>query len=66
MIRTTDTDLEVVAMNGDGFNSLFKKSFTDLGDLIWFTSSPYTSYWANAEDFAVLKTIISNALVLDN
>lgn len=69
--RATDPDLEVVAVNGDGYDQFFYKgaNFPMLdgnpsngGDLIWFIDSPYSAYWADPGDFAVLKQIIDNSI----
>ncbi|MFZ5798673.1 MAG: S8 family serine peptidase [Desulfobulbaceae bacterium] len=61
MIRLQDTAAEEVAVNGDGETALLKKKLGN-GTLTWFINSPYTSYWADGGDYAVLKQIIENAL----
>lgn len=63
MLRATDPTLDVVAVNGDGYDSLFYKRYgCGDGDLIWFTYSAYNDYWLNQPDYDVLKQIIANAL----
>jgi PKD repeat protein len=70
-MRATDPDLEVVAVNGDGYDDLFYKNMnfplgrggpTQGGDMIWFINSVYSSYWTNQADFDVLKQIVSNSI----
>jgi uncharacterized repeat protein (TIGR01451 family) len=71
-LRATDTNMDVIAVNGDGFDQFFYKntSFPVLqggrpqatGDLMWFIDSVYTTYWADQNDFNLLKGIIGNAL----
>jgi PKD repeat protein len=59
-IRVTDPDAEQVAVNGENWPAFFRKA-TD-GDFIWFIDSVYSSYWADANDFALLKQLISNSI----
>jgi subtilisin family serine protease len=59
-IRVTDPEAEVVAVNGESWPAFFRKA-TD-GDFIWYIDSVYSSYWADASDFAFLKQLISNSI----
>ena len=60
-IRVNDPDAETVAVNGEGYPAFFRKSID--GDFIWFIDSVYSSYWADANDFAFLKQLINNSIV---
>jgi hypothetical protein len=73
-MRATDPDIEVVAVNGDGFDQFFYKGdnfpvteggISQGGDFIWFIDSVYSSYWTNQADFDVLKQLIANAITYE-
>lgn len=61
MLRITDPDVEVVAINGDGEKAIVAKNI-GAGRFICFINSPYESYWNNDDDYQYLKTFIRNAL----
>ncbi len=61
MLRVNDALAEVAAINGDGFPDLMNKKIGS-GLLIYFLNSPFEFYWSNPTDFAVLQTVIDNAL----
>ena len=71
-IRVTDPNIDAVAVNGDGYTSLFHKIANfpliqggaplSRGDLIWFIHSPFDSYWSNPGDYAYLKQVLNNAI----
>ena len=69
-LRTTDPDLEVVSVNGEGYSDFFYKSSNfpaatpeaATGDLVWFINSAYSYYWDQQADFDVLKQIIFNSV----
>ncbi|GEM_PF-7022640 len=61
MLRINDLNAPVPAMNGDGYPVLVNKSI-GAGALLYFTNSPYESYWGNPSDFGILRQIISNAI----
>ncbi|MEM2875762.1 MAG: hypothetical protein QXL67_02280 [Candidatus Bathyarchaeia archaeon] len=61
MLRITDTDVEVVAMNGDGQKAIVTKSIGE-GTFICFINSPYEGYYTNADDYEYLKTFIRNTI----
>jgi hypothetical protein len=72
-IRVNDPDIEPVAVNGDGFYNFFLKnsdfpSFAGkaaaTGDFIWFTNSPFSSYWLNQADFDLFKQALANSVTL--
>jgi hypothetical protein len=71
-IRVNDPNIDVVAINGDGFPNYFYKA-TDFpllnesnplatGDFIWFTNTPFSTYWTDPGDYAFIKQLLSNAL----
>jgi PKD repeat protein len=69
--RALDPDLEVVAVNGDGYDDFFYKNINfpsmgrapnQMGDLIWFINSVYEGYWADQSDFEMLRQLIDNAI----
>jgi len=61
MARITDPDVQVVAENGDGYAALVTKSVGN-GTVVYFVNSPEGSYWSNPDDYAVLETVLLNAL----
>jgi len=61
MIRFNDPRASVAAVNGDGHPILLDKRLGD-GILIYCTAIPDDRYWLNPADFAVLQTVINNAL----
>ncbi len=68
-LRPTDANLDVVGVNGDGFDGLFFKG-TDFpgggnGQLVWLTNSPFASYWLNPGDSGFLTQVVSNCLQPD-
>ncbi len=64
MVRLTDADMEVVAVNGDGFPNLVFKGINfpggGSGEFLWFTSSAFGGYWGDAGDLAFLQQVIDN------
>jgi hypothetical protein len=72
-LRTTDPDLEVVSVNGDGYNDFLYKGdnfpgdagMAGQGDLIWFINSASEGYWFDQADFDVFKQIIANSLTYE-
>ena len=64
MLRITDPEPDVVAMNGDGYKAIVKKKL-DNGTFTWFINSPYEGYWTDAGDYNYLKTFLGNALSVD-
>ncbi len=66
MLRPTDGSIQVVGVNGDGFDSLFFKGSGfpggGTGELVWLTNSPFASYWTNPGDMGFLTQVVSNCL----
>ncbi len=60
-IKSTDPDISVAAVNGDGYDAIFSKTI-NTGMLIWFINSAYDGYWGDPADYAVFSTIIANAI----
>jgi len=70
--RATDLDILTIALNGDGYADLFYKNNAwpvvegsqpeAGGDLIWLINSPYYSYWADPNDYALLKQVLANSM----
>ena len=63
MARPDGADHTKVAENGHGFTNLLHRDF-GAGSFVYFTNSPNDSYWLNAADYAILKTIVGNSLTL--
>ena len=61
MLRVSDPDAGVVALNGDGRPALLHKNIGS-GSLVYFIDSPFSPYWSAAPDFAVLRKVMENAL----
>jgi hypothetical protein len=61
MARITDVGVRVLAENGDGHPCYVCKPIGQ-GEVIYFTNSAYQSYWADAGDYAILDTILRNAI----
>ncbi|MCH7496375.1 MAG: M6 family metalloprotease domain-containing protein [Candidatus Marinimicrobia bacterium] len=61
MLRVSDPVAAVAAVNGDGHPILLDKPI-GTGHLVAFLNSALDSYWLNAADFAVLETVLDNAL----
>ncbi len=61
MLRVNDPAAVVAANNGDGHPDLFNKPIGS-GELVYFLNSPFDSYWADANDFAILQQVIENGL----
>ena len=64
MLRITDPAATEVAVNGDGFPALVSKSIGN-GVLIYSITSPWDAHYLNEPDYAVLYTIVRNALDLE-
>lgn len=66
MARLTDTDMVVVAVNGDGWPSFVSKGNNfpggGTGDFRWFTSVPASSFWSDSNDFAFFQQMIANLI----
>ncbi|MEN8165326.1 MAG: hypothetical protein ABFS37_14440 [Acidobacteriota bacterium] len=64
MARMTDADMEVVAVNGDGYPCLVFKGANfpggGSGEFLWFTNSAEEGYWGDAGDLAFLQQVIAN------
>jgi hypothetical protein len=65
-LRPTDANLQVVGVNGDGFDSLFFKGSDfpggGTGQLVWLTNSPFESYWTDGGDLGFLTQVVDNCL----
>jgi hypothetical protein len=61
MARIEDPAANIIAENGDGWPCLVTKP-VGAGQLIYFINSPYESYWTDPNDYAILQTILQNAL----
>lgn len=61
MIRITDTAATTVAVNGDGHPAIVQKNIGS-GNLVYFVSSPGSSYWYNPDDYAIMRKVLQNAL----
>ncbi|MHC4363673.1 MAG: BACON domain-containing protein [Planctomycetota bacterium] len=61
MARITDPLVTVVAENGDAYACFLTKPVGE-GLLIFFINSPAEGYWGAPADFALLGTILQNAL----
>jgi len=61
MLRITDPQPHVVALNGDGYKAIVTKRL-GTGRFTWFINSPNQGYWVNAGDYGYLKTFLQNAL----
>jgi hypothetical protein len=61
MARITDVGVRVLAENGDGHPCYVCKPI-GAGEVIYFINSAYDNYWADAGDYAILDTILQNAI----
>jgi len=71
-LRVTDSEIDVLAKNGDGYGCFFykKSKFPILqngtskagGDLIWFINPATDNFWKYNADYTIIKQIILNAI----
>ncbi|HNT74120.1 MAG TPA: hypothetical protein PKH77_03765 [Anaerolineae bacterium] len=61
-LRVTDPAIEIVAQNGDGYPSYFRKTYPGDGELIWFIHRAIGTAWNNPVDLQLLPRLIGNAL----
>ncbi len=65
MARPTDPAILKLAQNGDGYTNYLAKGSRAV-HILWFTSSPFDSYWTDPSDYQVLATIVHNTLAVSN
>ncbi|MEX2621013.1 MAG: Ig-like domain-containing protein [Egibacteraceae bacterium] len=59
MLRVTDLDVSVVAVNGDGHPALFA---AEGGSLVVMPQTPWGALWGDPADTALLNQVLANAL----